>query len=63
MELASASDVMIDLYNLGLVDIGIGCWLMLNYFSINISFTIVKLKKYQLANYMCARMFEFAHLL
>ena len=48
MELASASDVMIDLYNLGLVDIGIGCWLMLNYFSINISFTIVKLKKDQL---------------
>ena len=52
-----------NIYILGLVDIGMGCLLMQNYFSINLSFTIVKLKKYQLANYMCARMFEFAHLL
>ena len=33
-----------NIYILGLVDIGIGCLLMQNYFSINISCTIVKLK-------------------
>ena len=37
--------IYIYIYILGLVDIGIGCLLMQNYFSIHILFTIIKFKK------------------